>query len=56
MIRFKQDYFETDGDILECRKKLITDWEPKREVYENLFRNITHKFYVNIMKIYKKFI
>ncbi|KAF3421671.1 hypothetical protein E2986_00883 [Frieseomelitta varia] len=33
MIRFKQDYYESDGDIVESRKKLITNWEPKREVW-----------------------
>lgn len=53
MIRFKQDYYESDGDIIESRKKLITNWEPKREVYENLFCNIMHKFYVNITEIIK---
>ncbi|KOX69922.1 hypothetical protein WN51_04435 [Melipona quadrifasciata] len=33
MIRFKQEYYESDGDIVASRKKLISNWEPKREVW-----------------------
>ena len=52
MIRLEPDYFQSDGDIIGNRKKLISIWEPKHEVYENLFCNIMrNKFYVNIAKI-----